>query len=339
MEELAHSWSHRPSSGPRQSLLAAYVPELAAALPAKVEMFDPPIRQELVRAVHQVLGALGPLVLVVEDVHWADEATRELLLLLARNPPQQLRLVLSYRSDDLPGSGCVLGPPYRRPVGVGGVDLRMVAFSERQVREFATAVLGVPAARAVSAELYARSAGLPLVVEEDLLVLAAREPRAGRAAAVLADARVPRALHEAVMSRVEGLDEDALALVQAAAVLARPAEEELLAAVADVEGEAAEAALTTALIEKVLVEPSSGRYGFRHELAARTVYESIPGPRRRRMHRRAVEALTLREPVPLLQIAHHTRRSSDAAAWVPRAVAAAEHAVRIEGLNTSALSL
>jgi predicted ATPase len=55
--------------------------------------------------VHSLLAALGPAVLVVEDLHWADEATRELLLLLARDLPNHVGLVLSYRAEDLPPNG------------------------------------------------------------------------------------------------------------------------------------------------------------------------------------------------------------------------------------------
>ncbi|WP_420706201.1 ATP-binding protein, partial [Streptomyces sp. NRRL B-24484] len=325
--------------GPATTVLAPLAPELADRLPPPGPNQEGGTRnQQLMRAVHEVLAALGPAVLVVEDVHWADDATRDLLLLLARNPPDQLRLVLAYRPRDLPGSGNVLGSPYRRPVGVGGTDITLEPLTEAQIRELATSAIGPAATGPLCRELFERSGGLPLAVEEDLLVLThrlARDgdhiPRTGTAGAPLAldDTRVPRALQEAVNSRIEPLDRDARAVVQAAAVLAVPASEDGLAAMAGLTDDQIEEALTAALAADVLLEREPGRYGFRHVLARRAVYDRIPDPRRRRLHARAVEVLATQETPAHVQIAHHTRCLGDTAAWLPAAMAAADHATGI----------
>ena len=117
----------RPPDGARLSpataVLAPYLPELVGRLPAGAEAGGVgDLRQRLMRAVHDLLTVLGPVVPAVEDVHRADDATRELLLLLARNPPPRLRLLLTYRAQDLPERRNVLGAPHRRQVGVGGAD-------------------------------------------------------------------------------------------------------------------------------------------------------------------------------------------------------------------------
>ncbi|GAA4986328.1 ATP-binding protein [Kitasatospora paranensis] len=332
VDALRDGWSYfgpEARFGPATAVLAAYLPELADRLPTTApDPGDGSRGQLLMRAVHQVLGALGPAVLMMEDVHWADDATQDLLLLLARNPPGRLRLVLTYRPGDLPGDGNVLGSPYRRPVGVGGADIALRPLSQAQVRELAVSVIGPAANASLCRELFERSGGIPLAAEEDLIVLADHLTRAGGASAALENARVPRALQEAVNSRIEPLGTGATAAVQAAAVLAVTASEELLAAVAALTDDQAEDAVTAALEAGVLVEKDSGRYGFHHALARRAVYDKIPGPRRRRLHARAAEALARQDPPALVQIAHHTRRLGTAA-WLPTALAATEHAIAL----------
>ncbi|MFG2819998.1 ATP-binding protein [Kitasatospora sp. NPDC048365] len=335
IEALRAGRSHfRPgvSFGPATAALAAHLPELADRLPEPgPEAVEGNANQGLMRAVHEMLAALGPAVLMVEDVHWADDATRDLLLLLARNPPPHLRLVLTYREHDLPGPGNVLGPPYRRPVGVGGTDIALDLLTEAQVRELAVSVVGPAATGHLCRELFERSGGLPLAAEEDLLVVADRVARTHGtdAAPVLDEVRVPRAVQEAVDNRLAGLDPDATAIVQAAAVLAVPVGEELLAAVAALSDDQAEDAVIAAIRADVLTERGPGRYGFRHVLALRAVYDTVPGPRRRRLHGRAVDALSAQGMPALVQIAHHTRRLGDTAAWLPRAQAAADHAAAV----------
>ncbi|MFG2820005.1 ATP-binding protein [Kitasatospora sp. NPDC048365] len=317
---------------PATAVLAPYLPELADRLPAMPAGggFGTP-GQQLMRAVHDALRDLGPVVLMVEDLHWADDGTRDLLSLLARNPPEQLRLVLTYRAHDLRGGRSVLGSPYRRPLGVGGTEIALRPLPEEEVRRLAVSVIGPAAAGSLCRELFERSGGLPLAAEEDLLVLADRLARAGGGGVPLSleDAQVPRALQEAVNSRVDPLGHDARAVVQAAAVLAVPAREEVLSAMTSLTDEQTEQALTDALGADVLVERAPGRYGFRHVLARRAVYDTIPGPRLRRLHGRAADVLSREATPALVQVAHHTRRLGDIAAWLPRARAAAEHAVAV----------
>lgn len=232
--------------------------------------------------------------------------------------------------------------PYRRPVGVGGTEITLSPFTESEVRELAVSVIGPAAATALGGRLFERSQGLPLVAEEDLLTVAdrlARSPADG--AKALEDMGVPRALQEALNSRVAvpAPEAVAVAVVQAAALLAVPATEELLAAMAGLEEAQAEAGLEAALEASVLSETSPGWYGFGHVLARRAVYDKILGPRRRRLHRRAVYALSDEQPPPLVRIAHHTRQLGDTRAWLPRALAAADQAVAVgdDGIATDLL--
>ena len=319
--------------------LAPLLPDLAGRLPAPPRSPADPraARFQLVGAVRSVLDALGPVVLVVEDVHWADEATRDLLLLVARDLPWQAGLVLTYRREDLPDRNAVLGTPYRRPVGTGGVEVRLEPLTRIAVDEWAGAVLGPRATAPVGRVLFERSGGLPLVVEEDLITLSA--PAATNAAELLTRAEVPRALREAVTARLRGLSAAAVALVQAAAVLAVPVGRPLLAAVAGLEADQATKALTEALNAAVLEERTSARYGFRHVLAQQTIYREVPGPLREDLHQRALDALAAQTPKPLVQIAHHTRAVGDVEAWLDHAEAAADQAVALGDEGTAATLL
>ncbi|MEU4089750.1 ATP-binding protein [Streptomyces aureus] len=320
-----------PPFGAASAWLAPHVPELAAWLPTPDPGPAEPGRPQLTHAIHDVLSALGPLVLAVEDVHWADDSTRDLLLLLARNTPPNLRLLLTYRRQDLPEDGNVLGTAYRRPVGVGGIDLSLSPLDESEVTELAAAVLGPTAAANLGRQLYERSGGLPLAAEEDLRVLADHlgDSDSGVSVALLEQVSVPRAFQEVFDSRVHMLPRPSVAMVQAAAVLAVPVGEELLIRLAGVEHERAEAALEAALRSNVLQEVGNDRYAFRHTLARRAVYTRILGPRRMRLHREAIEVLSALAPPPLVQIAYHARRLGDPVKWIPRAKAAADQAIAV----------
>ncbi|MFJ7907260.1 ATP-binding protein [Kitasatospora sp. NPDC096204] len=316
--------------------LRPLLPDLAdrlPQLPAAAGDGTPGLRL-LVQAVRALLGALGETVLVVEDLHWVDDATRELLLLLARDVPAGLALVLTYRAEDLPPDTPVLGAAYRRPAGVGGALVRLAPLAEAEVDELARAALGPRATPALARVLFDRSEGLPLVAEEDLITLGERRgagalTNAADLAADLEQSEVPRGLRDAVTERLAALSADAAAIASAAAVLGVPAGEELLAAVAGLEAQAAADGLTEALRAAVLHERPLAHYGFRHVLAQQVAYRRLPGPRRTALHRRAVAALGAREPRPLVQIAHHTLALGDRAAWQEVAEAAADQAVAL----------
>ncbi|WP_228718276.1 ATP-binding protein [Kitasatospora acidiphila] len=291
----------------------------------------------MIQGVRSLLAAIGAAVLVVEDLHWVDEATRELLLLLARDLPPQLSLVLSYRTDAARAQTPVLGSAFRRPPGISGAVIQLSRLGEAALQDLATDSLGFHATPALAAALFARSEGLPLVAEEDLLTLAEHsrthgfEGIAGR----LRDADVPRGLREALTERLAGLSPEGVAVTAAAAVLAVPATQELLTSVAGLEEKQAERGLVEALDASVLREDDGGRYAFRHVLAQQVAYGYVRGPRRIRLHQRALEELRQQPEPPLVQIAHHTRALGDRAAWLQAAEAAADHATAVGDTGTA----
>ncbi|MFB8174192.1 AAA family ATPase [Kitasatospora purpeofusca] len=336
--------------------LAPLLPELARWLPA------PPAgsvatagRHAMVRAIRALLEHLGAATLVVEDVHWADEATRECLLLLARDLPAGLGLVVSYRREDLPPGTGPLGSAYNRPPGVTGAVVPLLPLGEPAIAELTAGILGRPAAAGVVQAVFERSGGVPLVAEEDVHALLDRSlPAAGPGGGhlledggvpaaddvhVLAGAGVPRALREVVVGRLATLSAPERSVVEAAAVLEVPSGERVLGGTADLGADEARAALTEVLRRGVLSEFPGLVYGFHHVLYRQAVYGGIPGPERTGMHRRALRVLGEEPAPPLVKMAHHARAAGDGAAWLRYAQAAAAQAAAVRDDGTAVVLL
>lgn len=322
----------RDQLNPVTGALRGYLPELAGRLP---EAPSPPAlddpraeRHHLFRAVHALLGAAGPVVLVVEDLHWADDGTRDLLRFLTGQPPDGLAVVVTFRREELPVPGLPFGHAYRRAPGVRCEVISLTPLDVEGVRSLTGALLGRSAPTAdFAAKLHERTAGVPFVIEEVVRSLLDDEGRLPEPEA-LDRMAVPMLLREAMAERLTGLSPAALRAVHAAAVLGLPAEESLIAAVSGPPRQAGPP-LSEALQAGVLLEHQDGQYGFRHALAQQAVYDAIPGPDRRLTHRRAMAALAALDPPPLVQLAHHARRAGDLAAWQRHGCAAADHAAAL----------
>lgn len=311
--------------------LRPYLPELAGQLPPPCEpLADQRAgRHRLFRAVRALLAALGEVTVVVEDLHWADDGTRDLLRFVADDPPAGLSLVLSYRREDLPGAGLPLGRAYRRPPGTTTLLMPLQPLDVPGVRALAAALTGGREPDAgFAAALHERTAGIPFAVEELLRALP-RSPHTvgGQDRADLLDAAgVPALLREAIAERTAALSPAAADAVHAAAVLRVPAGEHLLARVCGRTVDEAGTATGEALRAGVLHESGPDRYGFRHQLAQQAVYHALPGPERRRLHRSALDALAAQDRPPLIQLAYHARQAGEFGRWLRHGEAAAEAA-------------
>lgn len=281
------------------------LPELSDLLPPTPELLHDPraARHRLFRAVRALLEALGPTVVVVEDLHWADDGTRDLVGFLVDDPPPQLSVLLSYRREELPAPGLPLGHAYR---GRPGVATASMALGPLQVPDVGRLCAGIRGADAVSedfaAEVHRRTAGIPFVVEEFVRALPAELPAVGRGVELpaLSAMEVPALLREAGAEKVSRLSAAAAEAVDVASVLRTASAEEVIAAVlgVDPDGPAAAdpvAAIAEALAAGVLYEVDD-RLGFRHALAQQAVYQGLSGPRRRRLHRQVVAVLEHRTP-------------------------------------------
>ncbi len=332
------------ASGSSSSLVGALrplLPELAAHLPACPEPLSDPRaqRHRVFRALREMLSALGSVVCVLEDMHWADESTLELLSFLLSDPPSELALVLTSRMDDADGMALVmraLSHPSRR---VLKARIELPPLSEAQVRALACSVLDIDEPEELPGmfadHLYERTGGIPFVVEEVMSLLRDRGAVSSEPGAL----EVPRAVRDCILERFDALAADAQLVAGAAAVVENPVGEDLLGKVAGLPPARVRRGLTEALRVGLLAEKPKPSYSFRHALAAQAVYEHVPAPQRRWLHLRAARALESGlDPLPLSQIAHHFREADLPRQWMRYAEAAAKSA-HDEGDDRSATQL
>jgi hypothetical protein len=235
------------------------------------------------------LGAIAPVLLILEDVHWADEATLDVVRVLARRARESgWLLVISYRSDQLARNHplrMVLG---ELSSGDGVTRLELDGLSREAVSELGASSLFD------ADELFERTGGNPFFVTETL------------AAAMGA---VPESVSDAVHARIAGLSRSGRLVLDAVAVVPQRAEVWLLEALTD--GDLG--ALDECLASGVLRGEADGVL-FRHELARLAVEASLPPDRAVALHRRALAALsdpTFGAP-DYVRLAHHAEAAGAA---------------------------
>jgi DNA-binding CsgD family transcriptional regulator/tetratricopeptide (TPR) repeat protein len=269
----------------------------------KKAVADPATPYDVVLALGRELGAAAPALLVLEDLHWADEATLEVFMLLARRVDTVPALVVgTYRDDSLERAH-----PLRRVLGElatapGVRRLRLAPLSPEAVSLMA-APHGVE-----GRELYDKTGGNPFFVVEVLSAGAGE---------------IPATVTEAVLARAGRLSPAAQDLLEAVAVVPQRAELWLLEALA---GEALQA-LDECVGAGVLVADARG-VTFRHELARLSIEGSLGPGRKSGLHRKALSALSSSPGAgtEFAHLAHHAEAAGDAEAVVRFALAAAERA-------------
>jgi DNA-binding CsgD family transcriptional regulator len=257
----------------------------------------------------ELLAALGaalrrPHVIVLEDLHWADEATLDALRMLGRRVGAFKALVVgTYRDDELERDH-----PLRIVLGeLPQTDrIRLEPLSAAAVAELA----GAPAD-----DLHARTGGNPFYVTELL--------------AAGAGGGTPATVRDAVLARAARLDPQARRLLDAAAVARPRAELWLLEAIAGQELPAVERCLASGVLRS-----EGAAVQFRHEIARATIEESLAPDRYVRLHRAALQALAGRgDPARLV---HHADAAGDAAAVLEHASAAAARATALSAHREAA---
>ena len=239
----------------------------------------------LFEAVLTVLDRLSrrhPVILVLEDLHWADRSTRDLLAVLAhRLGTAAVVLVATYRSDDLHRHH-PLRPLLAELDRRAGVEhLQLDRFDRAELDSLLTTVLGERLPEGLADAIFVRSAGNAFFAEE-LLAAARRGDRA-----------LPPTVQEVVLTRVEALSGSARRLLDVVAVAGRGIDDRLLAAAADLEGEQLAEGLGAATSQHLLLpDPARGAYGFRHALVGEVLYDDLLPAERRRTHAVLAVALT-----------------------------------------------
>ena len=267
------------------------------------------------RAVRELLArmaAVKPLVLVLDDVHWADAASVELLGALLRRPPAApVLMALAVRPRQAPERLAATTERAHRDGVLSRIELGALTRAE------ARALLG-ETVDAAAAALYDETGGNPFYLEQ---LARSLERSAGRTAAVgeppLSEPEIPPAVADALAEELAILSLSARRVLQGAAVAGDPFEPELAAAAAVTSEPEALDALDE-LLELDLVRETDvpRRFRFRHPLIRRAVYESAPGGWRLNAHARSAETLAARGASAVAR-AHHLARSArqgDAAA-------------------------
>jgi DNA-binding CsgD family transcriptional regulator len=302
--------------GPLHDMAGQLPPD--AALPAALaapEAGHAPIFAAALREL-----AARPTLAVFEDIHWADEATLDLLRFLGRRVGQtRALLLLTYRDDEL-------GPRHPLRLLLGDLAavphagrLRLEPLSADTVRELA-GERGVDAAM-----LHRRTGGNPFFVAEALAAMG----------------ELPPTVRDAVLARAARLSPAARAVLDAAAVLGTRLDLSNLLAVARPNGgDVGWPALEECLAGGMLLAQGE-QIAFRHDLAREAILEAISPPQRLALHRRALASLAGPEgaeldKLPLNRLVHHARAAADRAAVLRYAPAAARRAAAAGAHNDAA---
>jgi len=317
---------------PVAGVLRPLLPEIAELLPPQPEPLADPAaeRHRQFRAVREVLTACGPAILVVDDLHWADDGTRDLLRFVVSAIPPDLAVVVAYREAGGAHSG-PLGTSFRPAEHLRAARVSLGPLDVASIRQLATNVLSVPVSHEFAAKLHENTAGIPFVAEETVRALrdAAGALPVGETLSdrVLESLEVPVLLREAMIERLSSLPEPSIRLARAAAVLGVSAEPQVIGALAELADDDLRTALLSTLEGGVLGEVGHDRYGFRHPLACKAVYDTVSGPERAMLHGRALAVLAEAQSPPMLQLAKHARVAGRIEQWQHYAEAAADQAI------------
>ncbi|MBF8186825.1 AAA family ATPase [Nonomuraea sp. K274] len=322
--ELARSRPLNPVTG----ALAPLLPEIAGHLPPP----PPPLpdqraeRHRVFRAAVALLDHLSPLVLVLEDVHWADGGTHDFLAYLAAHQPRDLSVILTVRTE---AGRLPIREAFARAPSGPARSVGLTPLSPPDVEELARGVLKTDLPGAFAALLYEKTGGIPFVVEEVLRTLLERLPAGeipGRPD-VLAGLAVPTVLRDVVLQRLSSLDAPAREILCAAAVIGMTPDDRVLAEVTG--RDAAEIAGALGRAQAVgLLHEEGGHCHFRHALARQIVYESMAVSGRRWLHLKTARALESGAgPRPVARLAHHYRHAGHTTEFVDNAEAAADTAL------------
>jgi DNA-binding CsgD family transcriptional regulator/tetratricopeptide (TPR) repeat protein len=270
-----------------------------------------------VRAVLVGRAERSPVVLVLEDLHWADRATRDLVGFLARALRSgRVTLVVSYRSDEL-HRGHPLRPLLAELVRLPAMErLQLAPFSRAELAEHLGAIAGAPLPADQLEDIYTRSEGNPFYAEQ-LLAAGAGDARA----------ELPPNLADVLLARVQDLSEPAQQVLRVAAVAGRRVPHRLLAEVAGRPEADLEQGLREAVGAGVLtIDAATGSYAFGHALLQEAVYGDLLPGEQVRLHAAYARLLAAEPDGGAAELAHHCLASHDLVGGLAALVRAAEAA-------------
>src|SRR4051812_37403513 len=309
---------------PGRRVLAS--PESASA-PGRVEgeSLD---RSDLFTAVHALLeeaAAQAPLLLVIEDCHWADQSTRDLLsFLFSRAFEGPVAIVASYRSDDLHRRH-----PLRRQVAewsrLRGVErMQLGKLRDEHVRLLIASLSAASMSEDALTGIVRRAEGNAFFVEE--LVGAAIQPGSW----------VPDDLADVLLVRLDRLDDAGRQVVRVASVAGRKVAHDLLVGASGLGAAELEDGLRQA-VEMNLLVAGEGTYSFRHALLGEAVYDDLLPGERVRLHAQYAEALREgRGRGTAAELARHARLAHDLDTALDASIRAGDEAMAVAGPDEAA---
>lgn len=275
------------------------------------------------------LADIAPLLLVLEDLHWADQSSRDLLrFLLSRGilqrpaggaPTHRLAVFASYRADDLHRRH-PLRPLLAELVRLPAVErLQLRPMADAEVARLVRALRAGPLPDGTVRRIVERAEGNAFYAEE---LLAATDLEAGG---------VPSGLADVLLIRFEQLSDTAQQVLRTAAVAGRRVEYDLLRDAVRLPEDELESALREAVERQLLVPGHGDTYSFRHALAREAVYADLLPGERSRLHGAFARLLVGRgHPAEsAAERAHHYRESHDLAEALAASLEAADHAQRV----------
>ena len=304
--------------GPAAADIAELVPEIRQRLPRLPTV--PPLPPEQARfrlfdgvaTFLRIAARARPLVLVLDDLHWADKPSLLLLQFLAREiRDASILLVGTYRDVELRRGhplAQVLGDLAREPL-CRRIVLRGLA--QDDVGQYIAGIAGAAPPDAVVAEVHRMTEGNPFFVGEVVRLLVADGRLAHPERATSLVGTLPQGVREAIGRRLNALSEECNRVLGLAAVIGREFDLNVLERIAELDRERLLELLDEAVGARILAEPSGAgaRYTFSHALIRETLYEELTMPLRVRRHRRVgevIEDLHRADLDPFLpELAHH----------------------------------
>lgn len=291
------------------------------------------------------LARTAPVVLVVDDLHWAARPTLQMLMHLVRHAasdPSRPRLLVlgTYRDTDIDRShplSQVMGD-LRRISGVERIPVQPL--SEAEVLAFIENAAGHElegAALALARRAFAETEGNPFFLSEvlrHLIESGVVHFQDGRWTVTDdGDIHVPEGVRDVIGQRLSKLPVLTNDLLRAAAVIGRDFDLDLLLAVTEADDDEAVDALDHAVRARLIQEMAADRFRFEHALVQTTLTDELSASRRRRLHRRITDRLVLRGSVDLASVAHHAVEAGPQGGSLLEAIghvlAAADHAGRV----------
>ncbi len=238
---------------------------------------------ELVLGVLERAAALQPLMLIIEDLHWADPSTLALMsFLVAELRGAPLLSVLTYRSDEMhrshPLRAVLSGWSRARQVR----QIELLPLTRAEVASLLAAIMGVEPSAELVDRVLRRSEGNPFLAEEFIGVMRdGSDPD-----------RLPDSIRELLLARLTAATPDVQALLRAVSAAAgRPTSDELLAMVTGQDRATRQESLRAAVEHQLLAVDDSGGFVFRHALTREAVYDDMLPGERSQLHAAFGEAL------------------------------------------------